>query len=118
VNVDLCFVPRMHEKEDKLPAVSSSSGHLVIETLKTMGEEKRWPGQVFTEAELSYEAAMQSYAQQTCDRLVRGKLEPLLPEREPTLWRKEWEARAQRHGVLQQRRQEDASKIIEEWRDG
>jgi len=111
VNVDLCFVPLAHEKEDKLPAVSGSSGHLVVEPPKVVGEEKRWPGQVFTETELSYETAMHSYAQQTRDRLLRSKLEPLLPEKEPTHWRKEWEARAQRHAVLQQRRQED-----EDWR--
>jgi transposase InsO family protein len=107
VKVDLCFVPLAHEKEDKLPAVSGSSGHLVVEPLRVEGEEKHWPGQVFIEAELSYEAAMASYAQPTCDRLLRGKLEPLLAEKEPTHWRKEWEARAQRHAVLQQRRQED-----------
>jgi len=51
---------------------------------------------------------MHIYAQQTRDRLVRQKVEPLLPEKEPTNWRKEWEARAEWHGVLQQRRQEDA----------
>jgi transposase InsO family protein len=108
VNVDLCFVPLAHEKETKLPAVSGSSGHLVVEPLREKGIEKRWPGQVFEETELSYEAAMHLYAQQTRDRLRRGKIEPLLPEQEPTAWRKRWEARAERHAVLQQRRQEDA----------
>lgn len=111
VNVDLCFVPLVHEQEAKLPVVSGSSGHLVVEPLREKGDEKGWPGQVFEETELSYEAAMHWYAQQTRDRLVRGKLEPQLPEKEPTPWRKSWEGRAQRHAVLQQRRQEDA-----EWR--
>jgi transposase InsO family protein len=108
VNVDLCFVPLTHDKEEKLPAVSGSSGHLVVEPPRVPGKETHWPGQVFGEAELSYEEAMQVYAQQTRDRLVRQKVKPLLPEEEPTTWRKEWEARAQRHAVLQQRRQEDA----------
>jgi transposase InsO family protein len=108
VNVDLCFVPVLHEKEAKLPAVSGSSGRLVIESFPVVGEVKRWPGQVFAEAELSYEAVMHAYAQQTRDRLVRGKLEPLLPEKESTAWRRSWEVRAQRHAVLQHRRQEDA----------
>lgn len=106
VNVDLCFVPLEHSGEKKLPAVSGSSGHLVVEAPKTSGKERHWPGQVF--AELEYEEAMQAYAQQTRDRLVRQKMEPLLPEKEPTAWRTAWEARAERHRVLQQRRQEDA----------
>ena len=108
MNVDLCFVPLVHEQEAKLPAVSGSSGHLVVEPLRVKGAEQRWPGQVFAEAELSYEAAMHEYAHQTRDRLERGKLPPLLPEEDPTPWRKAWEARAERHALLQQRRQEDA----------
>lgn len=108
MNVDLCFVPLAHEKETKLPAVSGSSGHLVVEPIREKGIGKRWPGQVFEETELSYEAAMHWYAQQTRDRLRRGKIEPPLPEQETTPWRKSWEARAERHAVLEQRRQEDA----------
>jgi len=106
VNVDLCFVPLEHSGEEKLPAVSGSSGHLVVEAPKAVGEERHWPGQVF--AELEYEEAMQAYAQQTRDRLIRKKIDPPLPEKEATSWRIEWEARAERHRVLQQRRQEDA----------
>jgi len=106
VNVDLCFVPQEHNGEEKLPAVSGSSGHLVVETPKASDEVRQWPGQIF--AELAYEEAMQAYAQQTRDRLVRQKMEPLLPEKEATPWRRDWEARAERHRVLQQRRQEDA----------
>jgi len=106
VNVDLCFVPLEHSGAVKLPAVSGSSGHLVVEAPKASGEERRWPGQAFTQ--LEYDEAMQVYAQQTRDRLVRQKMEPLLPEKEPTTWRTAWEARAQRHSVLQQRRQADA----------
>jgi transposase InsO family protein len=97
-----------HEKETKLPAVSGSSGHLVVEPLREKGNQKHWPGQVFEETELSYKAAMHWYAEQTRDRLRRGKIEPPLPEQEPTGWRKSWEARAERHAVLEQRRQEDA----------
>lgn len=106
VNVDLCFVPLVHSAEEKLPAVSGSSGHLVVEELKTAGEKRCWPGQVFTEME--YEEAMQAYAQQTRDRMIRQKKEPLLPEEGATCWRTQWEARMKRHEVLQQRRQEDA----------
>lgn len=106
VNVDLCFVTVEHTGEEKLPAVSGSSGHLVVEAPKILGEERSWPGQVF--AALEYEEAMQVYAQQTRDRLVRQKMEPPLPEKAATGWRRAWEARAERHRVLQQHRQEDA----------
>jgi hypothetical protein len=37
VNVDLLFVPLSHEVDIKLPAVSGSSGHLVIERLPEEG---------------------------------------------------------------------------------
>jgi len=113
VNVDLCFVPLVHEKEKKLPAVSGSSGHLVVTPTKDEYSKKHWPGQVFADTELSYEEAMQVYAQQTRDRLSRCKIEPLLPEKEPTEWRNMWEARRERHAVLQQRRQEDANWRLE-----
>lgn len=109
MNVDLCFVPLEHTRQEKLPAVSGSSGHLVVEGPKVAGEERRWPGQVF--GQVDYEEAIQTYAQQTRDRLVRKKIDPVLPEKEPTQWRKGWEARAHRHAILQQRRQEDS-----EWR--
>jgi transposase InsO family protein len=56
---------------------------------------------------------MQSYAQQTRERLVRQKIDPVLPETEATTWRKEWLARAERHELLQQRRQEDANWRVE-----
>jgi hypothetical protein len=70
VNVDLCFVPDEHAAEEKLPAVSGSSGHLVIERLALPGTEAHWPGQVFAEADLDYVEAMRRYAQATRDRLV------------------------------------------------
>jgi len=60
LNVDLCFVPTTHEVEQKLPAVSGSSGRLVIENLipKT---EPQWPGRVFEEKELDYSDAMKAF---------------------------------------------------------
>jgi len=99
-------VPLEHSGEEKLLAVSGSSGHLVVETPKVAGEDRQWPGQIF--AAFEYEEAMLAYAQQTRDRLVRQKAEPLLPEKEATPWRRDWEARVERHRLLQQRRQEDA----------
>jgi hypothetical protein len=113
MNVDICFVPCKHEDASKLPAVSGSSGHLVVERQADEGETPHWPGQVFAEVELEYEEAMQCYAQETRDRLKRGKIGPQLPETEPTAWRKDWEARAERHQTLQRRRHEDAGWLAE-----
>ncbi len=113
VNVDLCFVPWEHPAAVRLPAVSGSSGHLVVERPASDRSGAWWPGQVFQPADLPYAVAMQAYAQATRDRLVRGKIGPRLPEREPTVWRKEWEARAERHQILQRRRQEDADWLAE-----
>jgi transposase InsO family protein len=106
-------VPLEHLQQEKLPAVSGSSGHLVIEHIASGEEEKpRWPGKILMETELDYLEAMKQYAQLTRDRLVRQKNTSILPESEPTNWRKTWEVRAERHQVLQKRRQEDA-----DWRD-
>lgn len=74
-------------------------------------EVYHWPGQVLTQEDLPYDEAMQRYAQLTRERLERQKVGPILPEERPSAWREEWEARAERHRVLQKRRQEDG-----EWR--
>jgi transposase InsO family protein len=105
--VDLCFVPEQHVAQEKLPAVSGSSGHLVIERLATAEQPATWPGQVFAETDLAYEEAMQQYVQATEDRQIHSRT-PRDPQVEaPTRWRQSWEGRAERHQVLQQRKQED-----------
>jgi len=109
INVDLCFVPEEHVAEEKLPAVSGSSGHLVVERLDPPGEEAHWPGQVFAEADLDYAEAMRQYAQATRDRLVRRHSERIPALQEATRWRKGWEERAERYHVREQRKQEDAA---------
>jgi transposase InsO family protein len=98
-------VPWEHDPQDRLPAVSGSSGHLVI--AHRPSPRRFWPGQAFAQLDLPFEVAMQRYAAGTRDRLVRGKVAPRLPEQEKSAWRAEWEARAERHQVRQQRRQED-----------
>jgi transposase InsO family protein len=105
----LCFVPEEHGSQEKLPAVSGSSGHLVIERSLTGAEQPVWPGQVFAETDLAFEAAMQAYAQATQDRMVHAHTEQEPMSITPTRWRKEWEGRAKRHQVLLQREQEDTA---------
>lgn len=55
--MDLCFVPAEHEVSEKLPAVSGSSGRLVVARTKVEAE-KEWPGRIFEDEQLSYEEAM------------------------------------------------------------
>jgi transposase InsO family protein len=62
VNVDLCFVPASHVAELKLPAVSGSSGRLVIERLTDEGEGHDYPGRVFEDSGLDYTQAMLAFA--------------------------------------------------------
>lgn len=107
MNVDLCFVPEKHVAQERLPAVSGSSGHLVVDRLPSNNEEPHWPGQVFAEAGLEYAEAMHQYAQATRDRLVQRSSERLPTLQEPTRWRKEWEERAERYRVREQRKREE-----------
>jgi transposase InsO family protein len=104
----LCFVPEQHAAQAKLPAVSGSSGQLVIERLTTAEAAPTWPGQVFAQADLTYEEAMRQYVQATQDRQIHAHT-PRDPQVEaPTRWRQAWEGRAERHQVMQRRQQEDA----------
>jgi len=60
-NVDLCFVPATHEAQQRLPAVSGSSGRLVITPLREAAEEPTWPGQIFEDARVAYADAMTAF---------------------------------------------------------
>lgn len=91
--------------------MSGSSGHLVIERQVSEGGRPEWPGQVFADPELSFEAMIQQYIQNTQDRLVYHPRPSRSKNDNPSHWRKEWEGRDNRHKVLEQRRKEDA-----EWR--
>ncbi len=61
LNVDLCFVPVEHEQEVKLPAVSGSSGRLVVERPKSELIEANYPGAVFGNEQLDYNQAMHAF---------------------------------------------------------
>ena len=63
LNVDLLFVPACHLADVKLPAVSGSSGHLVVERLKEIGQEPDYPGKVFANLDLSYTEAVQAFVE-------------------------------------------------------
>lgn len=58
LNVDLCFVPADHPLAVKLPAVSGSSGRLVISARPGETAKPGSPGQVFADESLDYTGAM------------------------------------------------------------
>ena len=105
--MDLCFTPEQHIAREKLPAVSGSSGRLIVERQAGEGEDAHWPGQIFGEPELDYAAAMLQYAKATQGRLTYGWTDrtPVLVE--PSLPRLKAEGKAERYRVRQQRKQED-----------
>jgi transposase InsO family protein len=53
-------VPASHDVAVKLPAVSGSSGRLVVERLRD-DQEPQYPGRIFEDAALDYAAAMQAF---------------------------------------------------------
>lgn len=101
-------MPVKHIAQERLPAVSGSSGRLLVQPSPTEQEGSHWwPGLVFADAELEYEEAMHRYAAATSDRLVHVKTERSPKLQVPREWRIATQERAERHAVLQQRRQED-----------
>lgn len=65
----MCFVPATHEAEIKLPAVSGSSGRLVIERYREESEPQ-YPGRIFEEAELDYVTAMERFVEASAQASV------------------------------------------------
>ena len=110
-NVDLCFVPARHLSQEQLPAVSGSSGHLVVHSVSRK-EPGCWPGQLLTEGGEAYDVAMRAYAAATSQRLEHRKGVPTRKRGALTPWRRQWNGRAERYVVRQQREQEDAA-----WRE-
>ena len=50
-----------HLVHDKLPAVSGSSGHWVVERIREAGQEGDYAGKVFADPELDYAEAVQAF---------------------------------------------------------
>jgi len=113
VNVDLLFVPLTHEADIKLPAVSGSSGHLVIERLPETGQEPSYPGQVFANPELSYAEAMRSFVEASAPisgprQTTQGAEKSSRREQVRQLRQEQVNLRAKRRQVRQKRQTEDA----------
>lgn len=110
VNVDLCFVPVTHQTEEKLPAVSGSSGRLVIERTKDEKGEPQYPGRVFEDQERDYAEVMAEFV------AVSSNSEPQKTEKEEpdnlkaqkqALKQAKKELRDERRTMREQRKQED-----------
>lgn len=112
LNVDLCFVPTSHDVEQKLPAVSGSSGRLVIEQPAVVESERTWPGCVFEDESLDYVEAMLQFvtASQAQPEQSASKNEEKgsLKAQKQALRQEENNLREARREVRQQRKQEDA----------
>jgi transposase InsO family protein len=98
----------------KLPAVSGSSGHLVVERLKEPGQEPDYPGKVFADPELDYAEAVQAFvkasqplsgprikAASVENRSQRGQIQQLRLE--------EAQLRTERRNTRKNRKLEDAA---------
>jgi hypothetical protein len=70
-------VPVTHAGSAVVPAVSGSSGKLVVQAPKRTGDERRWPGQVFAREEMAYSEAMDQFvAARRAVRQEREREEP------------------------------------------
>jgi transposase InsO family protein len=118
LNIDLCFVPAGHTSEVKLPAVSGSSGRLVVERGSDQAPDPSYPGQVFGELERPYAQVMQafvaaSHASTAETALEKTAGEAPAPAEEPAsacaVRQEQAELRATRRQVRERRKQEDAA---------
>jgi transposase InsO family protein len=113
VNVDLCFVPATHTPaEAKLPAVSGSSGRLVVERPHHERPEPAYGGQVFAAPQHTYSEAMQAFVTASIATATPAAAPADLPPRkaaQQALRHQTAALREQRRARRQQRRQEHAA---------
>ncbi len=117
INVALCFVPADHGVEAKLPAVSGSSGRLVISAVPSETERQRSRGKVFADESLDYTEAMLQFvaASRDADGLTPAVPSEALAADEPCslkaqkqAWQREAdELRVERRQTRAQRKVED-----------
>jgi transposase InsO family protein len=115
LNVDLCFVPAEHQAEIKLPAVSGSSGRLVVEQPASQKGEADYPGKVFADETLSYSEAMLKFVAASQAKMMSKSDQPTQPAadqvdlkaKKKALRRAQAELRQQRRQLRECRQQED-----------
>ena len=112
-------MPALHSLADKLPAVSGSSGRLVVERQVWPKAEQAWPGHIFADPQLSYDAAMQHFAHASYKRFEERKyqLPPSRAGADPRLpLRAEAAAIRDRRRVVRIRRQAEDQAWRELWK--
>lgn len=110
LNVDLCFVPVSHRVDAKLPAVSGSSGHLVVERLKEPGQEPDYPGRVFADPELDYVEAVQAFVKASQPLFgPRRETAPSQSTETQQIRQAEDQLRIERRNLRKRRKLEDAA---------
>lgn len=108
-------MPAVHTPDQKLPAVSGSSGRLVVERLPDPAAARSWPGQVFADEDQSYAAAMQAFVAASLARDQRqprpagDDSAPTTRERLRQIRLESAALQTQRRTVREQRRQQDAA---------
>jgi transposase InsO family protein len=112
LNADLCFVPATQAAPARLPAVSGSSGRLVVAAHPTE-HALAHPGQVFADPELLYHEAMQAFVAMSPPRttLPAPSTAAIAPDPaavERALRQEADQLRVERRAVRQQRQAEDA----------
>ena len=112
LNIDLCFVPATHTASTrKLPAVSGSSGRLVIERPRDESSKITWPGQIFEDPQVDYVEAMMAFVE--ASQSPAKSPAPAEPTdmtrkaRKRALREEETQLRASRRTIRQKRREED-----------
>lgn len=107
-------MPASHEVASKLPAVSGSSGRLIVERCQAATDQDQWPGRVFENPELSYEEAMLGFvtaSQEDEDRSGRQAEvadSGSLKAEKRTLRGEEARLRDERRQIREKRKLEDA----------
>jgi len=110
VNVDLCFVPVTHQTETKLPAVSGSSGRLVVERTVEEKGESHYPGRVFEDPKRDYAAVMAEFVAVSSNsepRKAKEKKPDSIKAQKQALSQAEKQLRDERRTVREQRKQEN-----------
>ena len=118
INVDLCFVPMSHEVRDKLPAVSGSSGRLVVERVTDEPEDPQWAGQIFADESRDYISLMLEYVAMSRADASAAENPPEAAKRTEnaslSTQKRAWriaadQLRVERRTLRQQRAQQDAA---------
>ena len=104
-------MPATHQGAAKIPAVSGSSGRLIVQRIQEETEERVWPGLVFEDPALSYEEAMMLFVAASQEQPIQDL--PDVPDSAKAAQRalegEETQLRDDRRMVRQRHKLEDAA---------